>query len=167
MKIISKSHKFRLGLPSEFVRLAGMNKKRMIRMKNVDGKEWKTSLKLESRQNYKRYNVSSGWSNFRRDNDLWEGDKCVFRFIKSEDTLYLATVIKKKGKAPVTEAIRRPRGRPRRVEVVVAGKAPAAEVLKRKRGRPPRLKVEMESKDDGVKAVKRSRGRPFKRKRGG
>ncbi|CAH1417151.1 unnamed protein product [Lactuca virosa] len=54
MKIISKAHKFYLRLPAEFVRLAGMNEERMIRMKNVDGKEWKMSLKLERSRKAKR-----------------------------------------------------------------------------------------------------------------
>lgn len=151
-------------LPAEFVGLAGMNEERTIRMKNVDGKEWKMRLKLERSRKAKRYYLSSGWPDFRRDNELYEGDKCVFKLIKSEDMLYLAKVIKKKGKVPVTEAIRRPRGRPRRVEKMVADKGPATEVPKRKRGRPPRVKAEIESKDDSTKGVKRSRGRPFKRK---
>ncbi|XP_042757740.2 uncharacterized protein LOC111894906 [Lactuca sativa] len=164
MKIISKAHKYYLRLPAEFVGLAGMNEERTIRMKNVDGKEWKMRLKLERSRKAKRYYLSSGWPDFRRDNELYEGDKCVFKLIKSEDMLYLAKVIKKKGKVPVTEAIRRPRGRPRRVEKMVADKGPATEVPKRKRGRPPRVKAEIESKDDSTKGVKRSRGRPFKRK---
>ncbi|KAI3763604.1 hypothetical protein L2E82_13573 [Cichorium intybus] len=159
MTTISKSHKCSMRLPVKFARWAGLDAARTISMKNVDGKEWPMRLLSESRR-YERYYLSAGWSDFRRVNQLSEGDVCSLKFIRSEDKLCLAKVTKKRVpanqpavKVPATE-----------VKKSIRGKVPAAEVSRKKRGRASR--VEVERKGDGAKAVKRPRERPFKRTRG-
>ncbi|KAD4983160.1 hypothetical protein E3N88_19831 [Mikania micrantha] len=70
---------------------------RSMMLKNIDGKEWVTSVKLD--KSYRasiRYYVSYGWSAFRKQNGLSQGDECVFKFIKREGKLLLAKVIKNK-----------------------------------------------------------------------
>ncbi|CAH1417144.1 unnamed protein product [Lactuca virosa] len=172
MTIMSKGHTMSMRLPSEFARLARIDAERSVIMKNIDGQEWKIRLLSDS----KRYYLSGGWSEFRRVNELCEGDKCVFKFIKSEDKLCLAKVTKKRVQSkqpPAVEVLKkRSRGQPQpplppppsppRVEMqeVVrpkpsTGKAQAlaAEVLKRSRGKPPQPRVVVESKDDGREVV--------------
>ncbi|CAI9266343.1 unnamed protein product [Lactuca saligna] len=183
MTIMSKSHTMSMRLPSEFARLARIDAERSVIMKNIDGQEWKIRLLSDS----KRYYLSAGWSEFRRVNELCEGDKCVFKFIKSEDKLCLARVTKKRVQSkqpPAVEVLKkRSRGQlpPPRVEVqpkqsTGKAQAPVAEVLKRSSGKPPQPRVVVESKDDGREVVnekqpagkvraaaevsKRPRGRP-------
>ena len=54
------------------------------------------------------YYVAAGWKEFQRSNDISEGDKCVFKFITSEDKICLAKITKRKTLArplpPATEA---------------------------------------------------------------
>ncbi|KAI3818178.1 hypothetical protein L1987_11981 [Smallanthus sonchifolius] len=156
MTVISETHRYMLRLPPEFVWLAGIDGEGTLTMRNLDGKEWETKLRLEKSE---RYCVSVGWIDFLRSNDLCEGDECVFKFIRSEDTLLLARVTKKKrpakqpqgnpGEVPATEVGKRKREQPQGN----SGEVPAAEVVKRKRGQP-------EGKSDevpGTEVVKRKR----------
>nr|KAJ0213532.1 hypothetical protein LSAT_V11C400160750 [Lactuca sativa] len=165
--IISQGHKCCMRVPSEFVRLAGIEAgRRSITMRNPAGKEWQMSFRSESKV-CTRYYLSSVWSDFWRLNNLSEGDECVFKFIKNEDKLLLETITKKHpagkvqaAEVPPTVVLKRPVGRPPRVEVEKevrakkpAGKVQAAEVRKPV-GRPPRAEVVREE------VGKRSVGRP-------
>lgn len=68
-----------------------------MRVKNLDGKEWVTSLKIDkSYRTILRYYLTCGWPRFMRENGLLEGDECVFKFIRSEGKLLLAKVTKNK-----------------------------------------------------------------------
>ncbi|MFS8028866.1 putative transcription factor B3-Domain family [Helianthus anomalus] len=96
VKTFTKSHIRRLRFPKEFAAKAGINCEGTMRVKNLDGDEWVTDVKLDTTFRTKRYLLSSGWWSFRRGNNLSEGDKCVFKFIKSERKLLLAKVTKKK-----------------------------------------------------------------------
>ncbi|XP_022006824.1 B3 domain-containing protein REM9-like [Helianthus annuus] len=96
VKTFTKSHIRRLRFPKEFAAKAGINCEGTMRVKNLDGGEWVTDVKLDTTFKTKRYLLSSGWWSFRRGNNLSEGDKCVFKFIKSERKLLLAKVTKKK-----------------------------------------------------------------------
>ncbi|KAK9050983.1 hypothetical protein SSX86_027608 [Deinandra increscens subsp. villosa] len=94
--IINKTHKKILRLPAGFEELVGIKAEGTMKLKNLDGKEWVTGLKLD--KSYRasiRYHMSPGWCAFRKQNDLLEGDKCVFKYIRSERTLLLAKVTKK------------------------------------------------------------------------
>ncbi|CAI9278398.1 unnamed protein product [Lactuca saligna] len=171
--------------PLEFARLIRLTAGRTMSMKNLQGKEWPVRL-LSEGGHYTRYYLSKGWSEFLRDNDICEGDTCVFKYLRSEDKFCLAEIIKKRAQADgamAVESLKRPRGRPVRVVV----EQPTGKVLKRPRGRPPCVEVavekrarptepdeglkrkrgqprRVESKDGGVEVVKRPRGRPFKKK---
>ncbi|XP_023746765.1 B3 domain-containing protein REM17 isoform X1 [Lactuca sativa] len=166
--------------PLEFARLIRLTAGRTMSMKNLEGKEWPVRL-LSEGGHYTRYYLSKGWSEFLRDNDICEGDTCVFKYLRTEDKFCLAEITKKRvqaDRAMAVEGLKRPRGRPARVVV----EQPAGKVLKRPRGRPPRVEVavekkvrptepdeglkrkSVESKDGGVEMVKRPRGRPFKKK---
>ncbi|CAI9278401.1 unnamed protein product [Lactuca saligna] len=162
MKIISKD-KYTLRIPLEFSRLTGLKARKSIKMKNLNGKEWPMKLLSEGR-NYTRYYLSAGWSEFRRANELCEGDKCVFKFLRSEDKFCLSKVTKK------TEVLeRRPRRQPPRLVVEQpAGKVPVAQVSMRSRVRPSRVELRVEVVL-GLKAWStdemetRPHGRPFKK----
>ncbi|KAK1425029.1 hypothetical protein QVD17_20372 [Tagetes erecta] len=94
---ITKTHKKMLRLPPDFVELAKINDAMStMTMKNLDGNEWLMGLRLDKGYNTKRYCLSSGWHNFRRVNELSEGDECVFKFIRSEGKLSLAKLTKKR-----------------------------------------------------------------------
>ncbi|KAJ0592978.1 putative transcription factor B3-Domain family [Helianthus annuus] len=118
-----------------------------MKVKNLDGKEWVTGLKLDkSYRNTIRYYLSPGWSCFARENKLAEGDECVFRFIRSEGKLLLAKVTKNKwpkpsGEIPVTEALSRARVRANRERgghVVVDPDEEHVEVMKKPFEMPPK-----------------------------
>ncbi|CAH1417152.1 unnamed protein product [Lactuca virosa] len=181
--IISQGHKCCMRVPSEFVRLAGIDVGRSITMRNPAGKEWQMSFRSESKV-CTRYYLSSVWSDFWRLNNLSEGDECVFKFLKNEDKLLIETITKKHPagkvqaaevvakkkvqarKVPATVVLTRPVGRPPRVEVEkkkVRAKKPAGKVqadeVREPVGRTPRAEVVW--KEVG----KRSVGRPRKRKR--
>ena len=56
--------------------------------------------------------MATGWKEFQQSNDISQGDKCVFKFITSEDKICLAKITKRKTplrplppatEAPVTE----------------------------------------------------------------
>ncbi|KAI3731499.1 hypothetical protein L1987_62687 [Smallanthus sonchifolius] len=177
MTVISETHKSMLRLPPEFVLLAGIDGEGTLTMRNVDGKEWETKLMLEKSD---RYCVSAGWADFWRCNDLCEGDECVFKFLKSEDTLLLARVKKKRRPAkqmqgnpsevpaPEVGKEEQPQGNSGEVPAAEVGKkkrelpqgnsgeAPAAEVGKRKRGQPQGNSGEVSAAEVG----KRKRGQP-------
>nr|KAJ0213738.1 hypothetical protein LSAT_V11C400160860 [Lactuca sativa] len=186
--VLSKKQKLALRFPLEFARLIRLTAGRTMSMKNLEGKEWPVRL-LSEGGHYTRYYLSKGWSEFRRDNELCEGDTCVFKYLRTEDKLCLAEVTKKR----VPDAVEVLRGRPARVvaeqtvgnflkrprgrkEVVVEEKvqptepdgnvpvAEVAQVLKRPRGRPPRVEKKVQSTEppDGKAPV----GEGLKRKRG-
>ncbi|XP_022030088.1 uncharacterized protein LOC110931004 isoform X1 [Helianthus annuus] len=94
--IITKTHTKMLRFPGGFAELAGINAQGTMTLKNLDGKEWLVGLRLDKAFRTKRYLLSFGWGRFRQQNNLSEGDECVFRFIKSEGKLLLAKVTKMK-----------------------------------------------------------------------
>ncbi|XP_024988528.1 B3 domain-containing protein REM20-like [Cynara cardunculus var. scolymus] len=175
MTIISKTHNNLLRLPSEFVELAGIGNQSTITLKNLDEHEWRLGIRSEKIARTARYHLSPGWQDFRRSNELSEGDECVFKYIKSEGKLSLVKITKKKPmarqspvKIPATEVVKRKRGRPVvKVNAVARqppAKTPAKKVVKRKRGRPfkNRRPVDVQSGDDCVEVVQR---RPSKKSR--
>ncbi|MFS8028864.1 putative transcription factor B3-Domain family [Helianthus anomalus] len=143
------------GFQGGFAELMGIDVEGPMKVKNLDGKEWVTGLKLD--KSYKstiRYFLSPGWPRFARENKLAEGDECVFKFIRSEGKLLLAKVTKKKsGEIPVAEAMRRARVRALAIqknggdvdvdhdeECVEATKKPFEMPPKRRCGPPPQQK---------------------------
>ncbi|KAJ0727041.1 putative transcription factor B3-Domain family [Helianthus annuus] len=99
-------------------------------MKNVDGEEWYMYSRVEISHGTERFYLTSGWRAFLQENDLCEGDECVFKFVRSEGTLLLAKVTKKEFLA------RKPkRGRPAK-KPQPSGNVPMTEPVKKKRGRP-------------------------------
>ncbi|MFS8028867.1 putative transcription factor B3-Domain family [Helianthus anomalus] len=98
VKTFTKSHIRRLRFPGKFAEWAGINGEGTMRVKNLDGGEWVTKVKLDTTFKSERYLLSSGWRSFWRGNNLSQGDKCVFKFIRSERKLLLAKVTKKKPK---------------------------------------------------------------------
>ncbi|KAI3497752.1 hypothetical protein L1887_33266 [Cichorium endivia] len=94
MIIMSVGHTRSMRLPVDFARLAGIDTERSVTMKNLDGKEWQMRLKLDS-HHYTRYYLSAGWTEFKRFNELSEGDECVFKYIRREDKFCLAKLTKK------------------------------------------------------------------------
>ncbi|KAJ0568644.1 putative transcription factor B3-Domain family [Helianthus annuus] len=53
-------------------------------VKNLDGTERVMGLRLDTKSKPKRYYLSTGWQRFWQENNLSEGDKCEFKFIRSE-----------------------------------------------------------------------------------
>ncbi|XP_071694110.1 B3 domain-containing protein REM10-like isoform X2 [Rutidosis leptorrhynchoides] len=95
-KIISKkTHRYHLLLPKKFVRAAELENKRSIKLKNQQGNEWTLGITVERYASVK-YFLSACWANFRRYNQLMDGDKCLFKFNKDEGVLHLYEVIKNK-----------------------------------------------------------------------
>ncbi|GJU90796.1 retrotransposon protein, putative, ty1-copia subclass [Tanacetum coccineum] len=92
--ISNKSHKSVLRLPENFVGLPGIDREGTIMMKNLAGKEWRIGIRLDKSYLTEHYYLSTGWCKFRRYNKLSEGDKCVFKYIRSESKLCLTKVTK-------------------------------------------------------------------------
>nr|XP_043626768.1 B3 domain-containing protein REM10-like [Erigeron canadensis] len=109
MTTLTKSQKNVLWLPAEFVELTGVNGKKAIILKNLDGEEWKMSVQSKTSKQQLRYYLSSNWLDFQLRNELFEGDECVFKFIRSEDKLCLAKVTKNQSASRIsaTEVLER------------------------------------------------------------
>ncbi|KAF5806702.1 putative transcription factor B3-Domain family [Helianthus annuus] len=121
--IITKTHTKVLRFPVKFAELAGIDGEGTMVMKNLAGKEWHLGLKMEKTLGKNRYYLTTGWSGFRLENDLSEGDECVIKFIRSEGKLLLVKIPKQEW------AARQPQP---------SGKNQVIDVEKRKRGRPPK-----------------------------
>ncbi|GKE58872.1 DNA-binding pseudobarrel domain-containing protein [Tanacetum coccineum] len=85
-----------LRMPVDFVRSAGIGTKKTITLKNLDGYEKEMPVRVETKYHYqaKCYYLRKGWTDFARSNNISVGDKCVFKFITSEDKLCLAKITK-------------------------------------------------------------------------
>ncbi|KAJ0750772.1 putative chromatin remodeling & transcriptional activation HMG family [Helianthus annuus] len=166
--IITKTHTKVLRFPVKFAELAGIDGEGTMVMKNLNGKEWHLGLKMEKTHGKNRYYLTTGWSGFRVENDLSEGDECVIKFVRSEGKLLLAKIPRQEwaarqpqpsGKNQVIDVEKRKRGRPK--QQPPSEKNMVAEVVKRKRGRPPKQQPPSE-KNTVAEVVKRKRGRPPK-----
>ncbi|KAJ0923513.1 putative transcription factor B3-Domain family [Helianthus annuus] len=144
--IITKTHTKVLRFPVKFAELVGIDGEGTMVMKNLDGKEWHLGLKMEKTLGKNRYYLTTGWSGFRLENDLSEGDECVIKFVRSEGKLLLAKISRQEwaarqpqpwGKNQVIGVKKRKRGRPPKQQQP-SEKNMVAEVVKRKRGRPPK-----------------------------
>ncbi|PWA84647.1 DNA-binding pseudobarrel domain-containing protein [Artemisia annua] len=106
---ITTTNKTMLRFLSDFVTLAGIDKKKTIVFKNLSGYEKEMAVQRVNQFRSSSYSVASGWKEFLRDTDLSEGDICVFKFIRSEDKICLAKITKKKTPArPLPPAIEPP-----------------------------------------------------------
>ncbi|GJS55661.1 ribonuclease H-like domain-containing protein [Tanacetum coccineum] len=95
---ITTSHKFRLVLPTDFVGLAGIDTKETIIMISLDGNECQMAVRKYKQKLFTRYHLSDGWHAFMHSNNISQGDKCVFKYITSEDKMCLAKIIKARTK---------------------------------------------------------------------
>lgn len=98
-------------------------------LKNPQGNEWRMGVGLDRGNPTERYYISAGWLDFSRSNDLSEGDKCVFKFLRNENKMCLEKVTKTTG-LPNQNPATRSGG------VVVKQQGECVEVAKRPRGRP-------------------------------
>ncbi|PWA41637.1 B3 domain-containing protein [Artemisia annua] len=109
---ISKSNQYKLRFSPDFVALARIDTRETITLKNDDGYEKEMPVRSDKRRKSTSYYVATGWKEFQQSNDILQGDKCVFKFITSEDKICLAKITKRKtparplppaAKAPATE----------------------------------------------------------------
>ena len=63
-------------------------------MKNLDGNESQMAVWLDKRFNSAQYNLSLGWVAFKQNNNISQGDECVFKYITSEDKMCLVKITK-------------------------------------------------------------------------
>lgn len=139
---------FKQRLPAHFVGLPGIIDEGTIIVKNLERKEWPMQLRLDkSFRSTERYYLSSGWCDFVRNNELSEGDKCVFKFIRSEGKICLTKVTRKNRSQPsgdtlLTKVVKRKR-RPREHcgDTDVESEDECVEVLSGPRGTPPQQKA--------------------------
>nr|GFB56742.1 hypothetical protein [Tanacetum cinerariifolium] len=108
----------------DFVALTGINTKKTITLKNLDGYEKELRVRSQGGQSpglrsgrpnrWRSYCLAAGWKEFQRNSNISEGDKFVFKFISSEDKFCVAKITKKKtpakslspaAEAPVTEVV--------------------------------------------------------------
>ncbi|GKA36619.1 DNA-binding pseudobarrel domain-containing protein, partial [Tanacetum coccineum] len=105
---ISDKNRYVLRFSADFVALAGINTKKTITLKILDGYEKKLRVRSFKRNWSKSYFLSVGWKEFQRNSNISEGDKFVFKFIKSERKFCLEKITKKKTRArtlpPAAEA---------------------------------------------------------------
>ncbi|PWA84646.1 DNA-binding pseudobarrel domain-containing protein [Artemisia annua] len=91
---ISITQKHMLRLPPDFVALARIDTKENIIMKSLDGNESQMAVRPDKRFKSARYNLSLGWVAFKQNNNISQGDECVFKYITSEDKMCLLKVTK-------------------------------------------------------------------------
>lgn len=82
--VIKKHHKSCLTLPMAFARETGMARRSKVLLRNEEGKVWGANICLRTYPTSGgRIDLSSGWSAFRKENKIVEGDSCVFEFVRS------------------------------------------------------------------------------------
>ncbi|KAI3812063.1 hypothetical protein L1987_16767 [Smallanthus sonchifolius] len=144
-KVFSKkTFKYYMSLPKNFVKAAGLEHKKSIKLMDHEGKEWIMGIMAEQCSRIK-YSLSKGWLMFRRHHKLSDGDVCEFMFNKKEDVLNLTRIIKtersSKQETPMEE-VNRKKGRLScgggGVKVKIEyDSGQEMEVVKRERGKPP------------------------------
>ncbi|GJS37184.1 DNA-binding pseudobarrel domain-containing protein [Tanacetum coccineum] len=150
-----------LRLPENFVGLPGIDREGTIMMKNLAGKEWRMGIRLDKSYLTEHYYLSTGWCKFRRYNKLSEGDKCVFKYIRSERLRLFKRCNKPKAMNVYSSSSQMKAN----MSSQIHQEKPATKVVKRTQG--PRTRqhggrVYMESEDECVEVVKRGHGRPRK-----
>ncbi|GKC57041.1 DNA-binding pseudobarrel domain-containing protein, partial [Tanacetum coccineum] len=80
-------------MPADFARSAGIDTKKTLTLLGLDGSEKEMPVRYDKKR---YYCVAKGWPEFRRNNAILAGDKCVFKFITNDDKLCLVTISKKK-----------------------------------------------------------------------
>ena len=65
-------------------------------MKSLDGNESQMAVRPDKRfkSAHIQYNLSLGWVAFKQNNNISQGDECVFKYITSEDKMCLVKVTK-------------------------------------------------------------------------
>ncbi|KAL8196501.1 hypothetical protein R6Q57_024796 [Mikania cordata] len=82
-------------LPMKFVRAAGLEHTKSIKLKDHQGKEWIMGILVE-RYSSTKYSLSAGWAKFRQHHNLSDGDVCIFTFNKEEGVLNITQMSKNK-----------------------------------------------------------------------
>ncbi|KAH7853127.1 hypothetical protein Vadar_033628 [Vaccinium darrowii] len=81
--VVMKKHcRSRLTLPIAFARKIGMRKKKVL-LRNEEGKEWEADVSVRTYQTSTRMDLCGGWSAFRKENKIADGDSCSFKLVKS------------------------------------------------------------------------------------
>ncbi|GKE72871.1 DNA-binding pseudobarrel domain-containing protein [Tanacetum coccineum] len=62
------------------------------------------AVRKDKRKLSTQYHLSNGWRAFMRSNNISQGDKCAFKYITSEDKMYLAKINKAEAKKVNVEA---------------------------------------------------------------
>nr|GEW96841.1 hypothetical protein [Tanacetum cinerariifolium] len=112
----SDKNQHHLPFSVDFVALAGINTKKTITLKNLNGYDKKLRVRSrivqsctkQSRRNrLKGYYLSAGWKEFQQNSNILEGDQFVFKFITSEDKFYVAKITKNITRArPLPSAVK-------------------------------------------------------------
>ncbi|KAI8542280.1 hypothetical protein RHMOL_Rhmol08G0126800 [Rhododendron molle] len=67
-----------------FARETGMANKKSVKLRNEEGREWTVDLCMRNyRGSYGRIDLGVGWPAFCKENEIVDGDSCLFKFIKS------------------------------------------------------------------------------------
>ncbi|KAL8267497.1 hypothetical protein R6Q59_004841 [Mikania micrantha] len=90
-----KTYKYFMSLPMKFVRAAGLEHTKSIKLKDHQGKEWIMGILVE-RYSSTKYSLSAGWAKFRQHHNLSDGDVCIFTFNKEEGVLNITQMSKNK-----------------------------------------------------------------------
>lgn len=163
-------------MPVDFVRSVAIDTKKTITLKSLDGYEKEISVRSETKYHHqaKRYFLGKGWMDFARNTNISVGDKCVFKFITSEDKVCLAKITKARP-TQVDDDVEVDNGTDAKdvhkdVELVDGVNdgdpffqtrlSSPAKVVKRKRRQP--AKVVKRKRGRPAKVLKRKRGRPAK-----
>ncbi|KAG5535730.1 hypothetical protein RHGRI_023480 [Rhododendron griersonianum] len=65
-------------------RLTRMAEKKSVKLRNEEGKEWTVDLCIRNYpSSYGRIDLGVGWPAFCKENEIVDGDSCLFKFIKS------------------------------------------------------------------------------------
>jgi hypothetical protein len=172
------------------VRSVGIDTKKTITLKSLDGYEKEMPVRVGTKYHYqaKRYSLSKGWMDFARSTNISVGDKCVFKFITSEDKLCLAkiTQVRPTQVDDDDDDVEVDNGMDDKdvdkdvelvdgvddgdpffqtrllspAKVVKRKRGRSAKVVKRKRGRPAKIMMAENVKITAAEVVKGKRGRP-------
>ncbi|KAJ4843263.1 hypothetical protein Tsubulata_009866 [Turnera subulata] len=82
VQVLKDYHRHKMVLPKGFARAAGLQKKKRIVIKDMEGREWPVEICVTRKQSVQVY-FSTGFSAFLQANNLVPGDTVVFHFMKT------------------------------------------------------------------------------------
>ncbi|VFQ92040.1 unnamed protein product [Cuscuta campestris] len=79
------SNRYRVTMPSNFLRETGMMGTRCLVLEDLRGREWPVLMSAHCQRSTNRTDMGRGWNEFRVKNGLLDGDTCTFSYTGGDE----------------------------------------------------------------------------------